>query len=417
MNPFSARMAMLLLVIGLFVSCTGTHTSIQPDQNIQKAIEGGRYKAALQYTSEAIQKDPQNARLYVDKGLILSKMAAAVTQPAQRTPVYQNMTRNLDKARELDQNGKGPLEPQIEDILTDAWGSEHNQGVSILSGDSAATRSDYQAAKAHLKNAVTIMPDSAISHAALSAANYKLGDIPDALESMKAAVVYSDSTNIGYIERLAYLYNISEQDSEALDTYRFLIRRNPGDLNLLNGMANVYLDEQAYDALSGLLKEMLRKDPDNSLYHQIYGRELYTRSLTQLKAVRKGYENGQSSADSLNDMEGKARKLFNQAIDEFSTAIKLDSTDVTTPYTLGLIYQNTGVAYLQISEDVRDTTQSSLYEKHAKDLLTKALPYLKRYAESPNASPENWHNLQNIYQYLGMTDKAQEASRHVTRHE
>ena len=266
------------------------------------------------------------------------------------------------------------------------------------------------------------MPDSAISHAALATVYYKLGEIPEALGSMEMAVSYDDSVHTDYLERLAYLYTVNKQDSEAVNTYRLLIERNPGDLNLLNGLMNVYLDERSYGSVEGILQTMLEKDPDNPLYHQIYGRELYNESMAKLLAIRNGYENVHSTgqnelkvSDSLNSIEGQARTVLDSAVNQFDKAISLDSTDTNASYTLGIIYQNSGVSYLQIAQQIQNSELSAFYKARAQQLLDKALPYLVDYTRKKSSDRKSWENLREVYQYLGMNDKAQQAAEHLSQ--
>ncbi len=427
MTTLSARMAMLLLAFGLFVSCSTTkkvdrNGDSANDKPIQKALNNKNYQTALKDADKAIQGNPNDPGLYYLKGKILSKMAVAITQPDQRQPLYKNMRQNLLKAQQLDKQGKGPLEPKIDDLLANSWSDEHNQGVSILSHDSTDTRTDLNNAKVHLQNATIIMPDSAISHAALATVYYKLGEIPEALGSMEMAVSYDDSVHTDYLERLAYLYSVNKQDSEAVNTYRLLIERNPGDLNLLNGIMNVYLDENSYGSVESILQTMLEKDPDNPLYHQIDGRELYNESMAKLLAIRNGYENVHSTgqnelkvSDSLNSIEGEARTVLDSAINQFDKAISLDSTDTNASYTLGVIYQNSGVSYLQIAQQIQNSELSAFYKARAQQLLTKALPYLEDYAIKKSSDQKSWKNLREVYQYLGMNDKAQQAAEHLSQ--
>ncbi|HKI44504.1 MAG TPA: hypothetical protein VKA08_04125 [Balneolales bacterium] len=427
MTTLSARMAMLLLAFGLFVSCSTTkkvdrNGDSANDQSIQKALSNKNYQTALKDADKAIQRNPKDPNLYYLKGKILSEMAVAITQPDQQQPLYKNMRQNLLEAQQLDKQGNGPLEPKIDDLLANSWSDEHNQGVSILSHDSTDTRTDLNNAKVHLQNATIIMPDSAISHAALATVYYKLGEIPEALGSMEMAVSYDDSVHTDYLERLAYLYSVNEQDSEAVNTYRLLIERNPGDLNLLNGLMNVYLDERSYGSVEGILQTMLEKDPDNPLYHQIYGRELYNASMAKLLAIRNGYEDVHSTgqnelnvSDSLNSIEGQARTVLDSAINQFDKAISLDSTDTNASYTLGIIYQNSGVSYLQIAQQIQNSELSAFYKARAQQLLTKALPYLVNYTSKKSSDRKSWENLREVYQYLGMNDKAQQAAEHLSQ--
>jgi len=420
-------MAMLLLAFGLFVSCSTTkkvdrNGDSANDQSIQKALSNKNYQTALKDADKAIQRNPKDPNLYYLKGKILSEMAVAITQPDQQQPLYKNMRQNLLEAQQLDKQGNGPLEPKIDDLLANSWSDEHNQGVSILSHDSTDTRTDLNNAKVHLQNATIIMPDSAISHAALATVYYKLGEIPEALGSMEMAVSYDDSVHTDYLERLAYLYSVNEQDSEAVNTYRLLIERNPGDLNLLNGLMNVYLDERSYGSVEGILQTMLEKDPDNPLYHQIYGRELYNASMAKLLAIRNGYEDVHSTgqnelnvSDSLNSIEGQARTVLDSAINQFDKAISLDSTDTNASYTLGIIYQNSGVSYLQIAQQIQNSELSAFYKARAQQLLTKALPYLVNYTSKKSSDRKSWENLREVYQYLGMNDKAQQAAEHLSQ--
>lgn len=421
MTTLSARTAMLLLAFGLFVSCSTTQKTVRTDHPIQDAIEKKDYQSALKLTDKAIHNNPDDAGLYLTKAQILSKMAESVKKPDQRQPLYKNMRQNLMKAQQLNRQGNGPLESKIKDVLADSWSLEHNQGVSILSKDSADTRTDLNNAMEHLQNATIIMPDSAISHAALSTVYYKLGEIPKALQSMKMAVSDNDSTNADYLERLAYLYSVNKQDSEAVTIYRMLVEQNPENINLLNGLMNVYLDEHAYESIDDIAQTMLEKEPDNALYHQVYARALYKECMSKLAGIRNGFEtiqgkNQEESAisDSLNSIEGDARTVMDSAVSHYTRAIRLDSTDSNATYSLGIIYQNTGLAYLQIAQNINKPKLSSFYKAHAQDLLTKGLPYLENYAKRKSSDRKSWQDLRDIYKYLGMNDKAKQASEHLS---
>lgn len=417
-------MAGFILAFGLFFGCQSNNTTTQ---ETKLNLNQQDYSQALNSIENSIKKNPANPDAYFYKGSILDKMAVQQTQPTDRKPLFSEMRVALLKARKLYKSQSKTNSDnfsKINRILSKAWAKEHNDGVSILKDDSTNSRKQLELSLQHLDNANVIEPDSGITYEAKAEVYYKLGELIQAISSMETAVsLDNDNHTQKDITRLAFLYLENQQYSHAIDAYKEALQNEPGDINLLHGLANAYLANGEHEKAADLLNHLLENDINNPNYLLAFGVQLFNISQSyyeELYQIRKNvYENSADSTqisadssltalrDSADTIENRAKTYFNQAEKNLLKAQSIDSTSKNINYALGTLYQNTGTYYLKIMNVIRDKKLADLYDGTAHDLLHKAVPFLEIIAQN---EPDNITFLKSLYKtyvYLGMKGKAE----------
>ncbi len=291
MIKFTTRMAGFILAFGLFFGC---QTNKPTTQATKLNLDQQDYSQALNSIENSIKKNPANPDAYFYKGSILDKMAVQQSRPSDRKPLFSDMRNALTKAKKLykaqsktssDNFGK------IDNILSKAWAKEHNDGVSILKNDSTGSRQELELSLQHLENANVIEPDSGITYEAKAEVFYKLGEMAKAISSMEMAVSLDNNSNTQRdITRLAFLYLENQQFDHAIDTYKEALQNEPGNVNLLHGLANAYLANGEHEKAADLLNHLLENDVNNSNYLLAYGVQLFNISQSyfeELYQIRK----------------------------------------------------------------------------------------------------------------------------------
>jgi len=414
-------MAGLVLAFGFFFSCSNSNNFQVAKLNLNQA----NYSKALNSINKAIEKKPRNAEAYFYKGFILNKMALEKNNPAQSSHLFSEMRDAFTQFRNLDDSGsqKNKNYFKIDQILTDSWSHEHNQGVRILKNDSTLSKQDLNKSLLYLENATIIQPDSGITYKVESEVYYKLGDLSKAVTAMETAVSKDSEHTKNNIERLAFLYLENQQYDHAIDTYKEALENDPGNINLLHGLENAYLANEDHQKAATLIKRLINKDPKNADYRLAYGTQLYSIGQTymgNLIDIRKRMEqlsdNGSQKDnlykalnDSANSIENSAQKYFDDAENQLLQSQSLDSTNINTTYALGILYHDYGSEYLTIKDLIHEKKLSDLYSAKAQRLFKESLPYLEKVAQNQPQSPGYWQILYKVYHYLGMKQKADTA--------
>lgn len=423
------RMAGLILAFGLFFGCQRNVTTQATKLNLDQQD----YSQALNSIENSLKANPNNPDAYFYKGSILEKMAVQQKEPVNRKPLYSEMRNAFVKAKKLykaQSQTTSDNYQKIDNILSKSWAKEHNEGVSILKNDSTGNRQQFELSLQYLDNANVIEPDSGITYEVKAEDYYKLGDLTKAISTLETAVSLDNNSHIQRdIIRLAFLYLENQQYDHAIDTYKEALQNEPGDINLLHGLANAYLANGEHEKAADLLNHLLENDVNNSTYLLAYGIQLYSISQSyfeELYQIRKNiYQQAthqkQSSddssltalSDSVDSIENKAKSYFEHAEKNLLKAKSVDSTNTNIDYALGSMYENTGTYYIKMMGVIRDKKLAELYDGTVHDLLRKAVTYLAIVAKK---EPDNMNLLKSLYKtymYLGIKDKATEIKKKI----
>lgn len=424
MKSITTRVAgIMILACGLFFGCKTANTNELP--NPDHLTENG-FRSALNRADAAIRQHPDDAGSYYYKGLILNRMAHANTNPHKRRPIYVQMRQSLLHARNLYQSNKqiGSRDYQnINHILSEDWSNAHNTGVGILKRDSSLSKDSLQLALTYMKNATTIIPDSAISYRVESDIYYRLGDLDRSITAAKTAMKNDTSDADDYLQRLAFLYMENQQYDDAVTAYKEVLQYHPGDEISLNGLTNAYLALGDHRNAAFVLQELSQRDDQNPQYHLAYGIQLFKISqdyLDSLESIQKTIADSNAGTefrglpdsvltDSANLVEDTINNYLKNSEDQLLTARKLDSTDTRTLYSLGSFYEDTAAKLIIIKEYLTSPGKVEEYDSRIRDLLQKSLPYLEKVVQNEPAKKKYWKALYKIYRYLDMKGKAEQA--------
>lgn len=429
MTNYITRMAGIILAFGLFFGCQRVVTTQATKLNLDQQD----YSQALNSIENSLKANPDNPDAYFYKGSILEKMAAQQNQPPNRKPLYVEMCNAFVKAKKLykiQSLTNSANYQKIDNILSKSWAKEHNEGVSILKNDSTGNRHQLEISLQYLDNAIVIEPDSGMSYEVKAEDYYKLGDLSKAISALETAVSLDNNNHTQQdIIRLAFLYLENQQYDHAIDTYKEALVNEPGNINLLHGLANAYLANGEHEKAADLLNHLLENDVNNPNYLLAYGIQLYSISQSyfeELYQIRKTIykqtkkpepSSGDSSftalSDSADSIGNKAKSYFEHAEKNLLKARSVDSTNTNVDYALGSMYENTGTYYIKMMDVIHDKKLAELYDGTVHDLLHKAITYLKIVADK---EPDNMNLLKSLYktyEFLGMKDKAMELKKKI----
>ena len=402
---YFTRMAIPFIGIafGFFIGCsTLSGNKTESDGSLsQKDL-----KKRLSKIEANISSNPDNAEAYYQKGDVLSKLAQRQNPPAKRASYYQEMQNALAKASAIHQSGSQTQgEEKIDELLQVNWSFEHNQGVKILQTDSTLNNNDLNNAADHFNNALIIIPDSAVSYKMKARALYKNHKIDEAIQTLNTARNRVEDLPTSYIEQLAYLYLESNQTQRAIDLYEEAESFSSDNLNLLHGLANAYITADQHKEAIKLLGTLVENKPENIIYLESYGTELYSVGMQQLDSLQSfnaedslAIQQTKASADTLLNMaKNQLRKILNQNPDK--TEIKQQLADINKNY----------AAKLSQIKSLYSQSKQQEIENQIQNSLSNAVNLYEELVEQQPDKTEFWKHLYQAYSYLGMQEQANEA--------
>lgn len=436
MKSFLSKVAIVLVTIGFIAACGG-------DPNIESAklnLNRGDYQQVLESADAALQTNPENALGYYYRGVAYSEMGKAKPYN-QREENYKDASTNFDKSVELftAQGNPGANEIQLMEIQrTQLWAQEYNNAVALVApeeGEPAA--GDIQRASVHLKNAIAIEPDSIQTYDVLSEVYFMMEDLDNAIVAMETAIEKaSDNDPYRYL-RLNYFLSETGQQDRALDMLNDALAKYPGNIELTQEVANVYLALGRTDEALEIIRQLIEVDPNNAQYRLVFGSQVYQFVMNMGDELREATETIIDRTSKLRTEERKQRPDANlvaqyqneiaaanaevsrltaeienftqQAEDELTKAAELDDQNPTIFNTLGIIYQNRAANLFDRRNATENIQEADRYDAEARAMLEKSLPYYERAAELDPENTDYWMSLFRIYTTLGMTEKALEA--------
>jgi tetratricopeptide (TPR) repeat protein len=275
------------------------------------------------------------------------------------------------------------------------WGSLFNEGVAYYNKgrDSAGY---YDKALDAFNTAIALIPDSANTYYVASLADYARKDIPSALRKLETAVEkdpkYVDALKLlGQFNYAMALEKFESKDEvagnaslqKAMRAYERAYALDPNSSESVRILIEIYERAKQTDKAMKLTSEAVQKDPSNKLFRYAYGAFL----LRQDK--------------------------YNDAVDQFTAALKIDPEYSDASYNLGVSYLNWGVAMKEESdkkyEAERKTNKAAKEDLSYKEKFKAAMPYLEKAVLTKDDDVLLWQTLAKIYNNLGITDKARKA--------
>ncbi len=425
---------LIIALAGLFWACETTDPFVN---EVQLNIFTGDFEAALAVADNAIAENEANHVAHYYRGIVLAAQAETFEDPTERRSYYE-------RARESFMTSRGLMEgleevpdewEELNDAIVVYWADEYNAGVNIQTDDSLfnATPEPFRVSLAHLYNAATINPDSAMTFQVISSTYFQLEEVDNAITSYQRAMELLDPPLSDDFEYLASLFLFEERFEDAIRTSEEALELYPDETIFVQFMADAYIQSGDQSRAIELVEGLIANDPDNPTYRRVLGTQIYqsvdriTTEAAQLYErqfdLRQAARN--QSGDELAQTEAEIEQLNNrveemeQQIDELTLISVREMTRVTelepesesAHFILGIIFQNRAANLFDRRNNTTDNQEAQEYDERARENLREALVFYERAAEINPDNPENWQSLYQVYVTLGMEAEAEEAMR------
>ncbi len=406
----------------ILISCGPENELITP---IKQGINSENYEAALIAADSAIAAEPTNGQANYYKAYALSRIAANEPVITDRKPILQEMYDNLVIARDkFDVMEDPPFESeQIVELKIESWSREHNAAIGYATDDSvmASVEEPLKVAIAHLTNAVTINPDSALSHDVIAQIYHMDGDYANASASLERAIEIREAGTAADYDRLASYYFMIEDYPSALTAINTGLEMYPDSIFLVQKKADALFQTGDTDGALDVVGELISRDPMNPQYHLVVGTQIYQR----VQALSDEYQENNDALydlrDSGSEEEVATLEARNVAIQEESDgltmraeesllrAAEIDDTNPVAFNTLGILYQNKAAALFEQRNMTTDNDEAARFDELARAEAEKAMLNYEKAAELDPEDQGLWETLFRIYTLLDYREKAEEA--------
>lgn len=365
------RLTGLLLVAGFFYSCGSSQI------NIDELLVDNNYQQALEEIDTRLTEDPNQPQLYIQRAQI-NAILAQDTDPEMRTEFYSSISNDFDSAIEYDANQEQVS--TVDSLKQQYWKDEHNAGLQV--SENSAITNRYQRAVIHFQNALILRRDAVSTYRNLSVAQFNLGDINDAINSLEMALSYSDDPSAELYENLGYLYLEIGNPAEAARYYELANTDLSGDLNLAFGLINAYISNGDSENAVNMLETLVEENPENADLRNVYGTQLYQITSEILEDLKSAYNNNDSTlADQIRlEAEGMGETAEEQLIEAF----KRDTSNIEYLESLAVFYNNLSAQYLSLRNTAFEEDKEAIRRK-AFTLIDFAIDYYERLTDlDPN---------------------------------
>lgn len=423
---------LLFAFAGFLWSCESTSPLVN---EVQLSLVTGNYEAALETVNTAIEEDPNNHIAHFYKGVVLSSQAESFEDPREREEYYARAKDSYDTARSLMQEMEETPDEleELNNTVISYWADEYNMAVNIQNDDSLfnATEDPYRTSLAHLENAVTINPDSAMTYQVMSSTHFQLEQIDQAIATYEQAMERLEEPETSDYEYLTSLYLYDNQYEKAISMAEDALERNPGNSMFVQFMADAYIQSGEREKAVEIVQDLIDEDPENPQYRRVLGTQIYQNveelgqeaagmyqelfGLRQDVRNMSGDERAATEAEiedlsqEIDDLENQIDELTKISISQMEKVVELEPESESANFILGIIYQNRAANLFERRNNTTDNELANEYDEMAREVLRDALTYYEKAAEINPDNPENWQSLFQVYTTLGMEEKAAEA--------
>lgn len=393
------------------------------------------YEAAHELLDQSIAENPESGVPYFYKAMTYSDHALLIADPSDRKPYYHDFREAFLTAREKFevQESKPSEAAQLDDLMLEAWGTEHNEAIQYVTDDSLmqSVAEPYKLAAAHLENAVIINPDSLLSYEVL-AQIYAIDNRPeDAIKTMHKVMSMKNPPSSEDYSRMSDYYARAALPDSAIYILNEGLTHYPDTVILSQKLADAYMDNNQRDESIAVIERLLQLDPNNAQYHLALGSRILIATASLSDSITANYDRLYALSGQLRNanqtqksrIEAQVKELENKnesiraeinglndyAERELLRVIELEPTSGTAYNALGIIYQNKAAAFFDLRNYTTDNTKAMEYDTAAKEALTVAMGY---YEKAVEINPDNlgaWQSLSSIYITLDMKEKAEKA--------
>lgn len=431
MKKLFTQLLVALFFVGVLASCETGDPLIQ---EAQKNIFTQNYDSALAYLDRSIEQAPEKGLPYYYKSLTYSEKARTIPQAANRKDSYRNFREAIITAREkFAEQESAPSEAgEINDLVLNTWGFEHNQAIEYVNNDSLKATVDepLKIAVAHLENAVIINPDSTLSWDILAQVQGIDGNYKGAIDALSTSMEMKDpAPSIDFLRVGTYHRELS-QPEEAIDVLEDGVAIYPDSVQLVQVLADVYMQAGQRDKSIQSIENLIKRDPQNAQYRLALGTQLLQATTEMSEEVTANYDKiydldreiknnqgdkkeKQAQIDKLIEENEKLTEEMNELSargeKELKQVTQLWPEDPKAYNFLGISYQNKAFALYEKRNFTTDNELANTLSEQAKELIIEAKNYYEEAAELDPSNQSYWKSLYQIYVQLDMPEKAQEA--------
>ena len=370
------RLTGLLLVAGFFISCGSSKV------NIDQLVADNNYDQALAEIDKRLSEEPGQPDLYITRAEITAEMAQDV-EPELRKDHYNQVIADFESSAEMGANDNQLA--TIDSLKQQYWKTEHNSGLRIFEADNESNV--YQTAKSHFENALIIRPNAVSSFQNLAVAEFNLGNIDAAINSLEMAINSSNDPSAELYETLGYLYLEKGDPETAADYYEMANTDMSEDINLAYGLVNAYISNSNHEAAVSLLENLVEEYPDNANLRNVYGTQLYEITSEIMADLKEAYED--TDASLAEQIKVEAVGMGEEAETQLIEAFKRDTSNTEYLESLAVFYNNLAANYLSVVKVASEDDKSELRSR-ADRLIEFATDYYGRLSEmDPNNSTYN----------------------------
>ncbi|GBU28796.1 hypothetical protein R84B8_02358 [Treponema sp. R8-4-B8] len=267
------------------------------------------YDLAIADFTAALQLDPNNAHIYIERGNAYSdkgdydRAIADYNQALRLNPNYANAYNN----RGIAYKNKGDYDRAIAD---------YNQAIKLYPyfaeaynnrGFAYDAKGDYDRAIEDYNQAIRLNPNYAVAYNNRGNTYYNKGDYDRAIEDYNQAIRLNPNYAVAYNNR-GMVYHMNKDCDRAIEDYNQAIRLNPNYTVAYNNRGSAYDAKGDYDRAIADYGEAIRLNPNYAVAYYSRGNMYYM------------------------------KKDYDRAIADHSQTIKLDPNDAFS-------YINRGMAY------------------------------------------------------------------------
>ncbi|MCH8557730.1 MAG: tetratricopeptide repeat protein [Balneolia bacterium] len=425
-----------ILLAAILASCAS-------DPNIESAklnLRNSDYQGVIDAANRALVENPDNADAFFYIGA--AHLELADDKPvSERREDLQKARENMVRADELyreQEIASNEAESAIS-LLVARWQDEYSQGIGGIDFEVENPPEVLQTAIYHVYNAHAVMPDSTMNLDALSELYFMMDDVDNAVNYMEKAVDQSTEPDLTRYQRLAYFYQVKEDEQASLNLLERAADLFPDEIFFVQEQANIYFRQGENERAMEILQQLIETDPNNPQYRLVMGSQIYQEYLNMTDEIAGLYDRlfdlnseFRDEARSTNPDLGKIERLENEMdeiqveimrIDELRFEIaeraeeqllrahELDPEEPNTTYTLGAINENRGLALLdQMNNLFTQDIDTEDFQQRARAYFEASLPFYELTAELEPEESDNWLKLFQVYTRLGMAEQAEEAA-------
>ena len=394
------------IAFGFFIGCSVFQSISNSESERGSPPTAAELEQRLNEINSELTADPDDAEAYYQKGRVLNMLAHRYNAPEQRTGYYRQLRQALQKSGSLfDASTNRRGSEKVDELQKVSWSYEHNQGVEILRTDSTLISSDFTRAAAHFNNAITIIPDSAVSYKMKAQAHYRNHQVDQAIETLEAGYNRIEQPPSSLLEQLAFLYLEEKQHRKAIELYEKAESFSDKNLNLIHGLANAYIMAGEHAGAAELLQALVESQPENVIYLESYGTELYKLGI-------QAYDSLMAAATDSSEVRQyyrRANSLVDRAANRLREAFELNQENIGLKRQLAYVYQNQAAHLKQAKSRLGASLQPEIEQKIEASLSSAISLFEELVNQDPDQTQLYWMQLYRAYAYLGMQQKATEA--------